>query len=159
LVNTIKAKFKMSGRSQVFAKYGKNIQCFDYKGEIICFVKWEDVKQINKNFLTNLPSKNPNDSLNITWISTQNNKFIFDSCAIKSCLNTDITLYHVHSLKRSFTGNSIIVKGRSMNLKGWNVISAAQKAKQLPFCSEHYKFLQKGLISKQQIDDFYIKFK
>ena len=88
----------------------------------------------------------------------QNNKFIFDSCAIKGCLNTGIELHYVHSLKKSFTGNTIIVKGRVKKLKGWSAISAAQKAKQLPFCSEHYKLLHKGLISKQQIDDFYINF-
>jgi group II intron reverse transcriptase/maturase len=60
LVSTIKAKQKLGGRAKVFLKYGPNISCLDSKGREISFLKSEDLKRINKSFLINIVSEDPN---------------------------------------------------------------------------------------------------
>ena len=157
LVSTIKLKLKLGGRGKVFRRYGSEIKCLDSKGNEISFLKWEEVKKLKRTFLINLPEENPEKLLKTTWISTQNRDFVFDSCAIKGCTNKDnIEIHHVRHLKRKDSQNFITLQGQKKRLKGWEALSAGQKAKQLPLCRKHHKLLHQGKISIDLIDESYM---
>ena len=157
LVSTIMLKLKLGGRGKVFRRYGSEIKCLDSKGKEVSFLKWEEVKKLKRTFLINLPEENPEKLLKTTWISTQNRDFIFDGCAIKGCSNKDdIEIHHVRYLKRKNSQNISILQGQKKKLKGWEALSAGQKAKQLPLCRKHHKLLHQGEINRDLIDEFYM---
>jgi group II intron reverse transcriptase/maturase len=156
LVSTIKAKFKLGSRSQVFKKYGQDIKCMDRKGKEVKFIEWKNIKNLKRSFLINLPIEDINKILNTTWVNTQNTNFIFDTCAVKGCNNNDIEIHHVRNLHRSISGNTIIIQGQKKKLKGWEATFSAQKAKQLPLCSEHHKMLHANKLNKNTIDKNYL---
>ena len=157
LVSTIKAKFKLGSRPQVFQKYGSDIKCLDSKGREINFIKWEDVKKLKKSFLINTSTEDLTKILNTTWISTQNTNFIFDICAVKGCDNTDdIQIHHVRNLYRDVLEGIVTIQGRKKKLKDWKAILSAQKAKQLPLCSKHHKLLHDNKLNKDMIDNSYL---
>jgi group II intron reverse transcriptase/maturase len=157
LVSTLKAKFKLGGRSKVFHRYGPHIQCLDRKGKEINFIKWEEVKKMKKSFLINTPIENPHKLLNTTWINTQNTNSFFDTCAVKGCNNKDnIQMHHVRYLYRDVSKNVTITQGRKKKLKGWEAISSSQKAKQLPLCDEHHRLIHKNKLNKDMIDESFL---
>lgn len=55
LVSTLKAKFKLGGRSQVFKRYTADLKCIDENGTEIQFAKWEDVRSMKREFLVDKP--------------------------------------------------------------------------------------------------------
>lgn len=59
LVSTLKAKFKLGGRNQVFKKYTTDLKCLNEKGNEIRFVKWEDVKNMKREFLVHKQVEKP----------------------------------------------------------------------------------------------------
>lgn len=64
LVSTLKAKFKLGGRSQVFKKYTSDLKCLDKTGNEIRFVKWKDVKNMKREFLVNKQVEKPEKYMN-----------------------------------------------------------------------------------------------
>lgn len=156
LVSTIKAKFKLGSRPQVFKKYGQDLKCVDRKGKEVKFIEWKNIKNLKRSFLTNLPILDTDKILKTTWVSTQNTDFIFDTCAVEGCNNKDIEIHHVRYLRRSTSGNTIIIQGQKKKLKGWEAISSAQKAKQLPLCTEHHKMIHANKLNKNMINKNYL---
>jgi hypothetical protein len=128
----------------------------DRKGKEVKFIEWKNIKNLKRSFLINLPIEDINKILNTTWVNTQNTNFIFDTCAVKGCNNNDIEIHHVRNLHRSISGNTIIIQGQKKKLKGWEATFSAQKAKQLPLCSEHHKMLHANKLNKNTKDKNYL---
>ena len=155
LVSTLKAKLKFGSRRKVFKRYGENITCLDRQGKEVSFIKWEEVKKLNKNYLINFEN-NPNKLLKTTWINTQSVDSFFYNCAVNGCCNTDIELHHLRNLYRDVSNNITIIQGSKKKLYGWQAIYSSQKAKQLPLCSEHHKMLHFNKLRKSDIDESFL---
>lgn len=67
-----------------------------------------------------------------------------------------IELHHLRKLYRNVVNNSMIIQGRKKKLFGWQAIYLAQKAKQLPLCSKHYKMLHSNTLKKSDICESFL---
>jgi hypothetical protein len=55
LVSTLKAKFKLGSKTEVFEKYTQDLKCLDEKSKEICFVSAAFVNSLKRNYFINKP--------------------------------------------------------------------------------------------------------
>lgn len=157
LVSTLKAKFKLGGRNKVFEKYSKKLKCLDLKNKEVSFVSESYISGLKREFLTEPLVEDPDLYLNKTWISTTLKPFAFDQCAVKGCNNKDIEIHHVRNLHRADSNKVVVIEGKRKKLKGWEALLSAQRAKQLPLCSEHHKLIHTNNFDNWVFDpDFFL---
>jgi hypothetical protein len=66
LVSTLKAKFKLGSRIEVFEKYTQDLKCLDAKSKEICFVSASFINSLKRNYFINKPVKKLDKFLNRT---------------------------------------------------------------------------------------------
>jgi hypothetical protein len=59
LVSTLKEKFKLGSRKQVFDRYTKDLKCIDSRGNEVCFTTDSYIDNLRRSFLINKVVENP----------------------------------------------------------------------------------------------------
>ena len=161
LIHTLAAKYSTKVH-KVIAKYGKTpkVKLVEAKKEktLAEFLTPNDINNRSRGFLTSEDPFYFKQNLDKPLVKLSVPKALFaKKCAVSGCMNTNIQMHHVRSLRRVRYGSALeSIKSKSKRIKRkYAKVESSLNRKQIPLCTKHQQ--QWHSLKGVQLDKEYLK--